>query len=234
VNIKFIVLSLKLTAPQNSKSSHLRHAKIRSLLHIESISITSISVFGGRRMMAQRFLTLSFAMLVSATTLRSIPQDICRPPTCPDPNGPSLFGEAILEAAKCGPNGLIECGITQYPSMTYCACPDDLLCVEQGTQQLWSERSQFRGTCVGRLCNEKPDTPKSQRQCHSTQICVHKIVGLNPGPDGKQKGSQKGRCLSKVCSEGVSPGPCPSGWSCIKDIYDPEGRGLCSHDSFQW
>jgi hypothetical protein len=185
-------------------------------------------------MIVPLFLLISFAVLMIATAVRSIPEDTCRPRECPDQKGPPLFGDAILQMAKCGPNGLIECGITQYPSMTPCVCPDDLVCVEQGTQQLWSKKSEFKGSCVGRVCNDTPDTPKSQRQCHSSQSCVHKVLVAESRSDGKLRGSEKGRCLSRPCNEGMGPKPCPSEFICIRDFYDPNGPGLCSHDSFKW
>jgi hypothetical protein len=184
--------------------------------------------------MAISLLTASIAMLAMANIVRSIPEDICQPRGCPDPNGPALFGDAILHAANCGPNGLIECGVTQYPSMKRCVCPNDLVCVEQVSQELWTEESKYIGTCVGRVCNDNPDTPKSQRQCHSPQTCVHKILGLESAADGTPRASVKGRCLSRTCSEDMLPGPCPSGWTCVRDSNEPNGRGLCAFNSFKW
>lgn len=185
-------------------------------------------------MMTPFLLAIVFAMPIIATIIRPTPQDTCQPRECPDPKGPPPFGDAILDMARCGPNGLIECGIIQYPSTTRCACPDDLVCVEQGTQELWSDKSESRGSCVGRLCNDTPDTPKSQRRCHSSQTCVHKILRLEEGVEGRRGSEAKGRCLSRPCNVGYIPVPCPDGFTCVKDSYDPSGPGFCSHYSFRW
>src|ERR1700760_193380 len=171
--------------------------------------------------MAPLLLTISLTMLGMVTTVRSIPEDTCQPRGCPDLNGPPLFGDAILDAANCGPNGIIRCGIAQYPSMKLCTCPNDLVCVEELTQQLWTEKSKYIGNCVGRACSDTPYTPKSQRECHSPQRCVYKTAGLESRLDGRPSSAAKGRCLWRTCSDGKNPGPCPPGWTCIKESYDP-------------
>jgi hypothetical protein len=142
--------------------------------------------------------------------------DICQPDRCPDQSR----GPPTLDLLRCGPNGLIRCGlIEKYPTQRTCTCPGDQVCVEESTYNTWVEGSRFSGICMGRFCDDKSSTPKEQRQCHSSQLCVRKAW---------VEGSVKGRCLSRPCRE--LGRTCQAGWSCIEDAST--GLGWCSYDGF--
>lgn len=201
-------------------------------------------------------LPFTFAALNTASGLQT-----CTFRPCPTGRAPGIVPPSF-ELYKCGKGGFVRCGYVPGFSgnpPSQCSCPSPEVCISRLDNTFLSNTSKYwdigrspsvpvtgppSGYCTGKPCDhDTPSTNPRNGTCRTTpgvfaQKCVHKVLRWDGDkPVGSAKGYcledyDKMRCGGNQC--GPSSGPCPKGWSCVKDVYDASGLGFCSPDSLKW